>query len=147
MMQRKSRKRVLPFNNVIEMKTPVIVINMKVYDRSLGVDVMKLLTVCEHVVKETGASIALAPPMVELSKFSSTTDLPIFSQHADAFGLGARTGSVPIEAVKLTGCTGLLLNHSERRLGIAEIGDSKLIVLHVRTTRRRGRSRKTVNGT
>jgi len=47
--------------------------------------------------------------------------IPVFSQHMDPGDPGQYTGHVLGEALVEAGCTGTLLNHSERRMQLADI--------------------------
>jgi len=53
-----------------------------------------------------------------------SVDLPVLSQHVDAKAQGAATGWVTPQAVKAAGAVGTLLNHSERRGLLADLGAS-----------------------
>lgn len=105
----------------MQLKTPAIVVNFKVYKESTGSSGLKLAKLCEEAAKETGASIAICPPMSELGYVARQIKIPCFAQHADALELGSATGFTPIEAVKESGASGTLINHSEHRLKIADI--------------------------
>jgi len=76
---------------------------------------------CESVAKENDIQIAVCPPMVELSRIASQTSIPVFSQSVDAARPGSSTGWVPVESLNIPNVTGTLLNHSEHRMGIADI--------------------------
>lgn len=103
------------------LKTPAIVVNFKVYRESIGGSGLKLAKLCEEASKETGAGIAICPPIAELGYIAKLVKIPCFAQHADAVELGSATGFTPIEAVKESGASGTLINHSEHRLKIADI--------------------------
>jgi len=103
------------------LKTPVIVVNFKVYRESVGSGGLKLAKLCEEASEETGASIAICPPMAELSYIAKQMKIPCFAQHADALEPGSITGFTPLEALKEAGASGTLINHSEHRLKIADI--------------------------
>lgn len=103
------------------MRTPAIVVNFKAYPGMDGEGAMKLAKICEEVAEETGVNIVVCPPMVELSRIAHEVSIPIFSQHVDIWKGGARTGRTSITAVKAAGATGTLINHSERRLLLADM--------------------------
>ena len=50
--------------------------------------------------------------------------IPVYAQHVDGFDPGAHTGHVTVEALRMAGAAGSLINHSERRLTLAEIEGS-----------------------
>ncbi len=97
-------------------RLPAILVNFKVYPESLGKRGWELAAVCAKVADDTGASIAVAPPLTDLAHVAKTVDIPVFGQHADAVEAGAHTGWAPPEALLEAGAAGTLLNHSERRI-------------------------------
>ncbi|MEM2087653.1 MAG: triose-phosphate isomerase [Thermoproteota archaeon] len=102
-------------------QTPVIIVNYKTYLESIGVSCLNIAKAAELVYKDTGVQIVVAPPATEISSVSSSVEIPVFAQHADPVEPGAHTGSVTIEMVKEAGAEGLLINHSEKRLILADI--------------------------
>lgn len=100
---------------------PVIVVNFKTYVEASGPRALELAKLCEQVAKETGSSIVVAPPTPDIALVASSVDIPVFAQHVDDVASGGTTGHVTVENVKASGAKGTLLNHSERRIKIAEI--------------------------
>jgi len=98
------------------MRTPVIIVNFKVYPESLGPFGLQLARLCEDVAEKTGASIAVAPPMPDLARIASEVRLPVLAQHFDPVRPGSNTGWVPLESITEAGAEGTLLNHSERKI-------------------------------
>jgi triosephosphate isomerase len=105
----------------LRIKTPVIVLNEKAYEESVGKTGFELAKISEKVAAERGVSIALCPQQVELAKIASAVNIPCFAQHVDAVDPGSQTGFVTLESVKEAGAVGSLVNHSEHRLKIADI--------------------------
>ncbi len=104
------------------MKDPIIVVNMKTYPQSFGKEGVNLLKACQEVSRSSGIEIPVCPPMTDLTLFCQNATVPILAQHADDMPPGSGTGSVPPEAVKIAGARGLLINHSEKRMRVADIG-------------------------
>lgn len=100
---------------------PAIVVNFKTYREASGARALELALLCEQVSLETGASIAVAPPMPDLALVASSVKIPVFAQHLDSVPSGSTTGHVTVDNAKASGATGTLVNHSERRIRIAEI--------------------------
>lgn len=98
------------------MKTPLILVNFKVYQEAHGENAIRLARIHEKVAKETGVSIALAVSALDVATVSAEVSLPVFVQHVDPYGFGAYTGYIIPQAVKQAGAYGTLLNHSEHRL-------------------------------
>lgn len=105
----------------MKIAAPVIVVNFKTYPEASGDKAITLSQVCDRVSKETGASIAVAPPLMDLAVVARNVDIPVFAQHLDSAASGSTTGHVTVENAKASGAKGTLVNHSERRLRIAEI--------------------------
>jgi len=49
-------------------------------------------------------------------------NIPVFAQHIDPISYGSHTGHVLPEAIKEAGAVGTLINHSERRVPLKDIG-------------------------
>jgi len=105
----------------LRIRTPVIVVNFKTYAEASGPGALSIAETCAKVARETGASIVVAPPMLDLALVASTVDIPVFAQHLDSVPSGSTTGHATVEGAKASGAKGTLVNHSERRLKIAEI--------------------------
>ncbi|RJS82406.1 triose-phosphate isomerase [Methanophagales archaeon] len=108
-------------SSVVEIGTPVIVLNEKAYVESVGKRGFELAKICEEIATKQGVSIAICPQQVELASIAYSLNIPCFAQHVDAVEPGSHTGFVTLESIKETGATGSLVNHSEHRLKIADI--------------------------
>ena len=105
----------------MEVAYPVIILNFKTYIEATGEKALELSKVAEKVAKETGTCIVVAPQITDLAVVAREVEIPVFSQHIDAISPGSHTGHVLAEAVKEAGARGTLINHSERRLRVADI--------------------------
>jgi len=103
-------------------RVPVLVVNFKAYDTAIGGRALSVGKAAERVYRELSGSvqIVVAPPFTELRALAEALEIPVFAQHADPFEPGARTGSVPPEAIKEAGARGFIANHSERKLRLDE---------------------------
>jgi triosephosphate isomerase len=106
------------------MNDTLIVLNFKTYTEGTGKNAVTIAQACMDVSDETGAHIAVAPQLPDIYRVASTVDIPVFSQHLDGVGAGSFTGHIMAEAVKEAGAIGTLINHSERRLKLADIDAS-----------------------
>ena len=52
---------------------------------------------------------------------SGAVKIPVYAQHVDGVGYGGFTGHVTAASLKANGASGSLINHSERRLKLAEV--------------------------
>jgi len=107
----------------LPIKKPAIVVNFKTYQEASGRAALDLARLCEQVASEMGASIVVAPPMLDLAIVASSVRIPVFAQHLDSVPSGSTTGHITVENAKASGAQGTLVNHSERRIKVAEIHD------------------------
>lgn len=102
------------------MGSPLILINFKSYREGAGNNAGQIGSAAEIVMQESGVTIGVAPQFTELHPFCKHYAIPVYAQHIDPVE-GAFTGRIPAFTVRAAGCTGSLINHSERRLSIADI--------------------------
>ena len=93
-----------------------IVVNLKAYP----CDPVGVATAARDVSEESGVPIAVAPQAAHLQRVGET-GVETWAQHVSPVEHGSNTGSTLAEAVAEAGATGTLLNHSERRLKLADI--------------------------
>ena len=103
------------------LRKPVIAVNFKTYPEASGRAALELAQLCESVASETGASLAVAPPSFDLALVARSVKIPVFAQHLDSAPSGSTTGHLTVENAKASGAAGTLVNHSERRVKVAEI--------------------------
>lgn len=103
------------------MNAPVIIINFKAYAEVTGDRAVALAEACQDISDETGMIITVCPPATELSSVSRAVTVPVYAQHIDAKRPGAATGHITPELAKAAGASGTLLNHSERRMVLADL--------------------------
>jgi triosephosphate isomerase len=103
------------------MERPLIVINCKVYHEGIGRRADLIAQGAQEVGEESGVAMAIAPVFTDLHRISHHFEIPVFAQHLDGISPGAFTGHITAEAIRMAGARGTLLNHSERRITLAEI--------------------------
>jgi triosephosphate isomerase len=99
----------------------LIVLNFKTYKESTGQAALTLAKICQEVSAAASVKIAVAPQLADLSSISRVVKIPVYSQHVDGAGYGSFTGQVTAASLRVAGASGSLINHSERRLKLAEI--------------------------
>lgn len=104
----------------MSLSSPVIVLNFKTYSESVGKKAVEIARICEKV-SEQGVDIVVAPQIPDLYLVAESVSIPVFAQHVDGVGAGSFTGHITAESLKENGVTGTLINHSERRLRLADI--------------------------
>ncbi|WP_162224401.1 triose-phosphate isomerase [Halorussus amylolyticus] len=92
------------------------VVNLKAYP----CDPVEIATAARDVADESGVPIAVAPQAAHLRAVADT-GVETWAQHVSPVEHGSHTGSTLAEAAADAGATGTLLNHSERRLKLADI--------------------------
>jgi triosephosphate isomerase len=76
------------------------------------------------VAHESGVTIGIAPSYIDLHPISHHFAIPVYAQHVDGSEPGAHTGHITADALRTAGAAGSLVNHSERRLSLADIETS-----------------------
>ena len=102
-------------------RTPFILVNLKTYKESIGVKAVELAKIAEEISREMDVCIGLAPQFTDLALVAKSTSIPVFAQHVDPVLPGKFTGHILPESVKNCGAVGTMLNHSERRMRLADI--------------------------
>jgi triosephosphate isomerase len=99
----------------------VVIINFKAYREGSGKRAMELCQIVEDVSAKVDDYIAIAPNFLDLSDIVTNFNVDVYAQHVDAVGFGSHTGRITPEFLKEKGAKGSLINHSERRLRLADI--------------------------
>ncbi len=100
---------------------PLIVLNFKTYTESTGENAVRLATIAKQVASDSGVTIIVVPQIADIFRISQQTEIPVFAQHVDGITPGGHTGHILAEALAQAGARGTLINHSERRLQLAEV--------------------------
>ena len=87
-----------------------------------GRQVLALAKCADEVSARYQVQIIFTPQYVDIPLIvHETLNLLVFAQHMDFLPVGRGIGSVLPEAVKAAGAVGVLLNHAEKPLSLAEI--------------------------
>ena len=103
-------------------KSPFILINLKAYQESIGKAAHTIARAAEMVSEESGITIGVCPMYMDIHPIEHHYAIPVFAQHIDPIVPGAYTGMISAHAVRAAGACGSLINHSEHRQTIADIG-------------------------
>jgi len=104
-----------------KVNTPIILVNFKTYSEATGRKALELAKNCEKISSETEIRVGVAPQFVDIQPIVKAVSIPVFAQHIDPIRPGSSTGHILPESVKEAGAVGALVNHSERRLRLADI--------------------------
>jgi len=104
-----------------KVRTPLILVNFKTYSEATGEKALKLAKTAEKISLETEVCIGIAPQFADIAPISQAVSVPVFAQHIDPIEPGSFTGHILPESIRGAGAVGTLINHSERRLTLADI--------------------------
>ena len=102
----------------------MIFVNFKTYKQSSGKRAISMARVIGDVAGESGVEIISCPQTVDLKDVVKVSDHPVWAQHIDPEGRGRATGWFPPEIAKEAGAKGVLLNHSEHKLSVGQLGET-----------------------
>ncbi|ADI74536.1 triosephosphate isomerase [Methanohalobium evestigatum Z-7303] len=105
-------------------KSPLIVVNLKTYLQGTGEKAVTIAKACKNVSEKYNVDIGVSPQFCDIYQVASQVDVPVYSQHIDGIDGGSHTGQILAQCVKDAGAIGTLVNHSERRLTLADIDSS-----------------------
>ena len=87
-----------------------------------GEDMVSLTKTIGAASKEHDVRVILTPQYTDIYAVSQAAEnVLVFAQHMDSLAPGRGLGTVLPEAVKAAGAVGVMLNHAERQLSVAEL--------------------------
>jgi len=99
----------------------VIIVNFKLHPKASGKNAVELAKILDREAKENDVEIAIAVNALDFYPVKKSVSIPVLLQHVDAVEYGSHTGKLNPYLAKEYKADGLLINHSERRLTIADI--------------------------
>jgi len=105
------------------LKTPLVIVNFKTYPEATGRRAIELSKIIEEIAAENDVSAAVAPQYTDIYRIATEVKIPVIAQHVDPIMPSRNTGWVTIESVRAAGAVGTLINHSEHKLQISQIGE------------------------
>jgi triosephosphate isomerase len=106
---------------ISQIRTPIVLVNFKTYLEGTGKKALELAKNAEKVSTETDICVGIAVQYTDIATIAQTVSIPVFAQHIDPVNYGSFTGHVLPESVKEARAVGTLINHSEKRLKLADI--------------------------
>lgn len=103
--------------------TPIVILNYKTYLESSGRNALSLAKDLESASSESGIPMMAAPQAVDIYRIKQETSIPLFAQNIDPITPGGHTGHDLIQAFMDSGISGSLVNHSEKRMKLADIDE------------------------
>jgi len=96
----------------------MIVINFKSYPEVTENDrAITLARICQDTFNLYHIPILLCVQATDITEVAKNVTIPIFAQHIDPIEAGKNTGFISAFAVKEAGAVGVMINHSEHRIG------------------------------
>lgn len=106
--------------NDMKIKAPFFEIGPKNY--LWGDDVVELAKVADAASKKYNVDIIFTTPITELRRVKEATQyIHVFAPHMDSLKPGRGLADILPEAVKAAGAEGVMLNHCEKPLTVAEL--------------------------
>lgn len=99
----------------------VVIINFKAYKEGFGKRALELAKIAENVASRCDEYIGIAVSFLDLPVIAREVNIDVYAQHVDAVGFGSHTGRINADMIAEYGAKGSLVNHSERRLKLADI--------------------------
>jgi len=96
-----------------------VLVNLKAYD----CDPVQIATAAADVADDSGVRVGVAPQAAAIDAVADT-GVETWAQHVSPVEHGSHTGTIHADAAAAAGAEGTLLNHSERRLKLADIDAS-----------------------
>ncbi|AOW80100.1 triosephosphate isomerase [Halodesulfurarchaeum formicicum] len=93
-----------------------VLVNLKAYDA----DPIEVASAAADVNAESDTDVAIAPQTADLAAVADT-GAETWAQHTSPVESGSHTGQPLAEGLARNGAVGTLINHSERRLSLADI--------------------------
>lgn len=104
----------------LEIIPPFFTVGPKAY--LYGEGVLRLAQYADKLSQRYRVQIIFTPQYVDIPILARQTEhILVFAQHMDSLRPGRGVGSILPEAVKAAGASGVMLNHAERGLSMAEI--------------------------
>jgi len=96
----------------------MIVINLKTYrEVTQNNHVIELAQICQQVFEQYHVPIILCVQATDITEVTKFVTFPVFVQHIDPVEPGKNTGFISGFAAKEAGASGVMINHSEHRIG------------------------------
>ncbi len=103
------------------LRTPVIIVNFKLHPGASGKNAVELAKILDEEARGNDVEIAITVNPLDFHPVKENVSIPVLLQHVDAVEFGSYTGKLNPYLAKEYEVDGLLINHSERRLTIADI--------------------------
>jgi len=102
----------------------MIVINLKTYSEvTEGDKPVELAKIAQEVFDKYQVPFILCVQATDIYRVTQAVNIPVYAQHIDPIQPGKNTGFISALAVKEAGAVGVMINHSEHRIGMQAIAE------------------------
>jgi triosephosphate isomerase len=107
-------------NKELSIRPPFFEIGPKAY--LYGEEMLKLAKAADRASEKYDVRIILTPQPSDIYMLAKNTgNVLIFAQHMDPISIGRGLGSILPEAIKAAGAVGVMLNHAEKPMTMADL--------------------------
>ncbi len=99
----------------------MLIINCKTYKEATGKNGLIIAQIAEKISEQTGVNIIVVPQPTDIYQIKKATGIEVWAQYLDPIDPDRHTGFISPYALQQAGATGVLINHSEKRLTLEEI--------------------------
>lgn len=99
----------------------MLIINFKTYREATGKNGLIIAQIAEKISEQTGVNIIVVPQPTDIYQIKRATGIEVWAQYLDPIDPDRHTGFISPYALQQAGATGVLINHSEKRLTLGEI--------------------------
>jgi triosephosphate isomerase len=94
----------------------MIILSLKTYKESTGEAAIKLLSCVKRVSEQTGVKIVPAVQPTDIYRIKKELGIEVWAQHMDPIEPGKNMGWLSPYALKESGASGIVINHSEHKI-------------------------------
>ncbi len=99
----------------------MLIINFKTYKEATGKNGLIIAQIAEKISEQIGVNIIVVPQPTDIYQIKRATGIEVWAQYLDPIDPDRHTGFISPYALQQVGATGVLINHSEKRLTLDEI--------------------------
>lgn len=99
----------------------MLIINFKTYKEATGKNGLVVAQIAQKISEQIGVNIIVVPQPTDIYEIKKATGIEVWAQYIDPIDPDRHTGFISPYALRQAGATGVLINHSERRLTLEEI--------------------------
>lgn len=99
----------------------MLILNFKTYKEATGQNGLVIAQIAQKISEQIGVNIIVVPQPTDIYQIKKTTGIEVWAQYIDPIDPDRHTGCISPYALRQVGATGVIINHSEKRLTLEEI--------------------------